>query len=148
MVLGDARLTLASSRERFDLIVLDAFSSDAIPVHLLTREAFQGYLARLNPRGLIVVHISNRHMELAQVVGAVAATEGLVAVTKRDEKANQVQIDYKANAHVAVLARNAAELRALAQKPGWTRIDPGSVVAWTDDYSDILGAILRKKLAR
>ncbi len=86
MVLGDARLTLAASRERYDLIVLDAFSSDAIPVHLLTREAFAGYLARLNPHGMIVVHISNRHLELAQVVGAVAAAEGLVAMVKHDDQ--------------------------------------------------------------
>jgi len=148
VVLGDARLTLAASRARYDLIVLDAFSSDAIPVHLLTREAFQGYLARLNPRGLIVVHISNRHIELEQVVGAVAATEGLVAMAKFDENANQVQTDYKAKAHVAVLARTPADLRMLAQKPGWKRIDPGQVVAWTDDYSDVLSAILRKKLGR
>jgi hypothetical protein len=148
VVLGDARLTLAASRDRYDLIVLDAFSSDAIPVHLLTREAFQGYLARLNPRGVTVVHISNRHMDLARVVGAVAAAEGLVAMAKFDENANQVQIDYKAKAHVAVLARTPSDLRTLAQKPGWKRIDPGQVIAWTDDYSDILGAILRKKLRR
>jgi predicted O-methyltransferase YrrM len=148
VVLGDARLTLAASAERYDLIVLDAFSSDAIPVHLLTREAVQSYLARLNPRGLIVVHISNRHMELEQVVGAVAAAEGLVAMAKFDEKANQLLVDYKAKAHVAVLARTPSDLRTLAQKPGWKRIDPGQVVAWTDDYSNILSAILRKKLGR
>jgi hypothetical protein len=148
VVLGDARLTLAASSARYDLIVLDAFSSDAIPVHLLTREAFAGYLTRLAPRGMIVVHISNRHMELAQVVGAIAAAEGLVAMAKLDNKANQVRTDYKANAHVAVLARTPADLRMLAQKPGWKRIDPGQVVAWTDDYSNVLSAILRKKLGR
>jgi hypothetical protein len=148
VVLGDARLTLAAAQERFDLIVLDAFSSDAIPVHLLTREAFAGYLSRLGPRGVIVMHISNRHMELARVVGATAATLGLQALVKQDERANQVQTDYKANAIVAALARNATDLGALANKPGWKRIVPGSVRPWTDDYSDILGAILRKKLAR
>ncbi len=148
VVLGDARLTLAAARERFDLIVLDAFSSDAIPVHLLTREAFAGYLSRLAPRGVIVVHISNRHMELARVVGAVAAATGLRALVKQDDRANQVQADYRANALVAVLARDAADLRALAAKPGWRKIDPGKVLAWADDYSDILGAILRKKLGR
>ena len=148
VVLGDARLTLASSRERYNLIVLDAFSSDAIPVHLLTREAFAGYLARLSPHGMIVVHISNRHLELARVVGAVAKAEGLVALVKQDDQANQVQSDFRANAHVAVLARTTANLRSLAQKPGWKRIDPGQVIAWTDDYSDILSAIFRKKLGR
>jgi len=95
-----------------------------------------------------LVHISNRHMELEQVVGAVAAAEGLVAMAKFDDKANQVLVDYKAKAHVAVLARTPSDLRTLAQKSGWKRIDPGKVIAWTDDYSDILSAILRKKLGR
>ncbi len=87
VVLGDARLTLAASPERYDLIVLDAFSSDAIPVHLLTREAMAGYLARLAPGGALVMHISNRHMELGSVVAAVAAAEGLVAYLKEDQPA-------------------------------------------------------------
>jgi hypothetical protein len=145
VVLGDARLTLAAAPARFDLIVLDAFSSDAIPVHLLTREAFAGYLSRLSPRGMVVLHISNRHLELAKVVGAVAAAEGLVALVKRDNKANQVQNDYKANALVAVIAREASALGGLGEKRGWRLVQAGDVAAWTDDFSDILNAILRKK---
>ena len=82
IVLGDARLTLAASAERYDLIVLDAFSSDAIPVHLLTREAFAGYLSRLTARGVIVLHISNRHMALWRPAAAVGGAEGLVAYGK------------------------------------------------------------------
>jgi hypothetical protein len=146
VVLGDARLTLAAAPAQFDLIVLDAFSSDAIPVHLLTREAFAGYLARLAPGGAIVVHISNRHMELASVVGAVAKAEGVIAIAKQDDQANQVLSDFRANALVAVVAREPSALGDLAAKPGWRRIEPGDVAAWTDDYSNILSAILRKKL--
>jgi hypothetical protein len=146
VVLGDARLTLAAAPAQFDLIVLDAFSSDAIPVHLLTREAFAGYLARLAPGGVIVVHISNRHMELASVVGAVAKAEGVIAIAKQDDQANQVLSDFRANALVAVVAREPSALGDLAAKPGWRRIEPGDVAAWTDDYSNILSAILRKKL--
>ena len=82
IVLGDARLTLAASPERYDLIVLDAFSSDAIPVHLLTREAFAGYLSRLTARGIIVLHISNRHMALWRPAAAVGGAEGLIAYGK------------------------------------------------------------------
>ena len=67
--LGDARLTLAKATERYDVIVIDAFSSDAIPVHLLTREAIAGYLSRLEDDGVLVMHISNRHMELGRVRG-------------------------------------------------------------------------------
>src|SRR5215510_11553966 len=149
VVVGDARLTLAASEKRFDLIVLDAFSSDAIPVHLLTREALAGYLARLAPGGAIILHISNRHMELARVVAAVATAEGLVTYVKQDDRPASVPDDFKTNALVAALARRDADLGDLPTRPGWLKIEPDpAVAAWTDDYSNIFGAILRKKLGR
>ncbi len=147
-MLGDARLTLAASPQRYDLIVLDAFSSDAIPVHLLTREALAGYLARLAPGGALVLHISNRHMELGQVVAAIGAADGLVTYLKQDRRPDAVPTDFKANALVAALARKPADLGDLPSRPGWREIAPNpGVAAWTDDYSNIFGAILRKKLA-
>jgi hypothetical protein len=148
IVLGDARLTLGATGQRFDLIVLDAFSSDAIPTHLLTREALRGYLARLTPRGIIGAHISNRHLELAGVVAAVGAAEGLVTIARTDYGATQFMTDFHAAALVAVLARNGADLGPLTRTAGWGKVDSGAVAAWTDDYSDIMGAILRKKLGR
>jgi len=149
IVLGDARLTLADSVDRYDLIVLDAFSSDAIPVHLLTREAFAGYLLRLVPHGVIAVHVSNRHMELASVVAAVAKAEGLTAYERQDDQANEFTKDYRANAEVVALARNVADLGDLPSRHGWRQLDPmPDVAAWTDDYSDVLHAILRKSFAR
>jgi hypothetical protein len=147
IVLGDARLTLAASSQRYNLIILDAFSSDAIPAHLLTREAIAGYLARLAPPGVIAFHVSNRHVELASVVAAVGASEGLVAYYKEDDGANDFTKDYRANAQVVAMARTAADLGDLPSRPGWRRIE-SSVAAWTDDYSDVLRAILRKKLGR
>lgn len=147
VVLGDARLTLAAAADRYDLIILDAFSSDAIPVHLLTREALAGYLARLTGGGSLVLHISNRHMELGSVVAAVAATEGLVTYMKQDNRPDTVPTDYKMNAIVAALARRPSDLGDLPNRPGWQQINPTpGIAAWTDDYSNILGAILRKKL--
>ena len=148
IVPGDARLTLAASSGRYDLIVLDAFSSDAIPVHLLTREAFAGYLTRLAPNGVIAVHVSNRHMELASVVAAVGAAEGLVAYVKQDDQANDLLKDYRANAEVVVLAKSAADFGDLTSRRGWARLEPvPGVAAWTDDYSDVLRAIVRKAAA-
>ena len=145
--MGDARLTLAASPRRYDLIILDAFSSDVIPVHLLTREAVAGYLAHLAPNGVLVLHISNRHMELARVVAAVGATEGLVTFVKEDRRPDARPADYKAAAEVAALARRPADLGNLPSQAGWRRIDPDPRVApWTDDYSNVFGAILRKKL--
>lgn len=147
VVLGDARLTLAASPRRFDLIVLDAFSSDVIPVHLLTREALAGYLARLAPGGALVLHISNRHMELARVVAAVGAAEGLVAYLKEDHRPDAVPADFKMNALVAALARRPEDLGDLPSRPGWRELKPDPrVSAWTDDYSNVFGAILRNKL--
>jgi hypothetical protein len=147
VVLGDARLTLAASGQRYDLIVLDAFSSDAIPVHLITREAVAGYLAHLAPDGALVLHISNRHLELERVIAAVAAAEGLVTFIKEDSRPDARPADFKTGALVAALARRPADLGDLPAQPGWHRIEPDPrVAAWTDDYSNILGAILRKKL--
>ena len=148
IVTGDARLTLAASPSRYDLVVLDAFSSDAIPIHLLTREALAGYISRLLPGGVIAAHVSNRHMELASVVAAVAAEEGFVAYFKQHREANDFMKDFHANSDVVVLARSESDLGDLPQRNGWRRIMPRpDVTAWTDDYSDILRAILRKKLA-
>jgi hypothetical protein len=147
VVLGDARLTLAASPQRYDLIVLDAFSSDAIPVHLLTREALDGYLARLEDGGALILHISNRHMELARVVAAVGAP--LATYLKEDSRPTVVPEDFKMNALVAALARKRADLGELPSRPGWQEIKPDPrVAAWTDDYSNIFGAILRRKFGR
>jgi hypothetical protein len=147
IVVGDARLTLAASPQRYNVIVLDAFSSDAIPVHLLTREALAGFASRLEPGGVIALHVSNRHMELASVVAAVAAEEGFVTYFKRNRDANAFLKDFRANSDVVVLARTPADLGDLPQRAGWeplaTRPD---VAAWTDDYSDVLRSIMRKKL--
>jgi membrane protein implicated in regulation of membrane protease activity len=145
VVLGDARLTLSATNIQYDLIVLDAFSSDAIPAHLLTREALAGYLARLKPNGVIVMHISNRHLELSQIVAAVGASEGLVTLVKTDRNANDFLVDYRSNAMVAVLARDWRDLSQLSKLPGWEPVSPEGVAPWTDDYSDLISALIRKK---
>lgn len=147
IVLGDARLTLTASPERYDLIVLDAFSSDAIPVHLLTREAFAGYLAHLTAHGVIVLHISNRHMALRGPAAAVGLTEGLVAFGKLQVPPVMAREDARAASEVVVFARDVEDLGKLPTQ-GWTPLEPGSRVAWTDDYSNILGAVLDAKLGR
>ena len=144
---GRWRLTLAASPERYDLIVLDAFSSDAIPVHLLTREAFAGYLSRLTARGVIVLHISNRHMALWRPAAAVGGAEGLLAYGK-GQPPETTDDELRSPAQVVVFARDARDLVDLPAQPGCKRLDPDSRVAWTDDYADILGAILDQKLRR
>lgn len=124
--------------------MLDAFSSDTIPVHLLTREAVAGYLAKLTPHGVIVAHISNRHLDLAPVVANVAQSLGLMAFLREDNSAGDLMTTLKANARLVVLARDAAETGSIAGN--WTQLQPDrSSALWTDDYSNILGVMLRKK---
>jgi hypothetical protein len=148
IVLGDARLTLTALPESYDLIVLDAFSSDAIPVHLLTREAFAGYLSRLTARGVIVLHISNRHLALWRPAAAVGGAEGLVAYGNRQAFQYTMVEELRAPAEVVVFARDERDLGVLPAQPGWKRLDSGSLVPWTDDYADILSAILDRQLRR
>ena len=144
VVAGDARLTLEASTDRYDLIVLDAFSSDTIPVHLLTREAVAGYLAKLTPHGVIVAHISNRHLDLAPVVANVAQSLGLTAFLREDDSAGEMLTTLKANARLVVLARDAADTGSIAGS--WTSLPSDrSSALWTDDYSNILGVMLRRK---
>ena len=146
VVLGDARLTLAASPQHYDLIMLDAFSSDVVPVHLLTREAIDSYFAHLEDGGMIALHLSNKYMDLESVVAALAGAEGLTAYFKDDDRPAAVPFDYKANSSVAVLARKAADLGDLPGQAGWHMAEPVSNVRiWTDDYSNVLGAILRKR---
>jgi spermidine synthase len=142
IVLGDARLTLAAAHTRHDLIVLDAFSSDAIPVHLLTQEAFAIYFTHLTPHGVLVIHTSNRHLDLAPALAAAAKAAGLVAFTKEKDQGELLTAQYKASSSVVVMARKRADLGALPARPGWQPLTPAtSVPVWTDDYSDILRAM-------
>jgi hypothetical protein len=146
IVLGDARLTLAEERERFDLIVLDAFSSDVVPVHLLTKEALGQYLGRLKEGGAIAFHISNRYLELASVIAEVGATHGLITIVRRDNSvtADEHRRNLYAGSLVAVVARSGGDVAMLSARPGWRpQAADGSVRPWTDDYSNILAAIWR-----
>lgn len=149
VVIGDARLTLAERGGQYDLVMLDAFSSDVVPVHLLTREALGAYLQRLAPGGMIAFHISNRYLELASVLREVAGLHGLSIHLKQDTKVTAEIFMEKmyANSLVAVLARSDEDVAALTAGGGWTKLKPdGSVRPWTDDYSDILSAIWRMKV--
>jgi spermidine synthase len=147
ITLGDARLTIADAPDgSYDLIVLDAFSSDAIPIHLMTREAVEIYKRKLSPRGILVMHISNRHLELASVVAGIAAANGMVVRTHNtvegDEEVSDE--DYKFSGTVTAIVKKPEDFGALNEAKHWKdeSVDPSQWV-WTDDYSNVLGAILR-----
>jgi hypothetical protein len=145
VVLGDARLTLAESPDKYDLIVLDAFSSDAIPVHLMTREAMAIYVSKLAPGGIVMMHISNRHMELASVVAGIAHANGLVSRhNNRAAREGEDDTRYIFTSNVVISAREEKDFGKLLEDADWTElnIDPKQRV-WSDDYSNIVGAIAR-----
>jgi hypothetical protein len=143
IILGDARLTLADAPDgAYDLIVVDAFSSDAVPIHLLTREAMAIYLKKLSPHGMVVMHVSNRHLELASVVAGIAAANGLMTLLSNEPDPDE---EYKFGGKVAAVARSPEDFGSLAQWRQWTpkAADPAQWV-WTDDYCNIIGAMIRK----
>ena len=142
VVLGDARVSLAQEPQRYDILVLDAFSSDAIPIHLITREAIATYLDHLQANGAIAVHISNRHVALRPVLARLARDHGLVAfgslgvATKSDETIH----GYSPSDWV-VMARDVASIEAVVVPHRWVRLVPDQAPAWSDDFSNIWTAM-------
>ena len=143
-VIGDARLTFAREPEgTYDLIIVDAYSSDAIPIHLATQEAMKIYKDRLAPQGAVLMHVSNRHLELASVIVGIAEANGLKSWVY-DEDSNR-DSEYIFPTNVVVSARAEADVGKLASSDVWeeTDADPKQRV-WTDDYSNVLGAVYRR----
>ncbi|MPZ96286.1 MAG: hypothetical protein GEU96_15580 [Propionibacteriales bacterium] len=138
-VVGDGRLTV-SAREpgSLDLLVLDAFSSDSIPIHLLTAEAMRMYASRLADDGVLAVHVSNRVFDLEPVVAAAADELRWRAAVGRG-----AGLDDGATGSVwVVLSRDDAVVQTLVDDSGWRQLDRDDPVRWTDDYSSLV-AVLR-----
>jgi hypothetical protein len=141
VVIGDARLRLADAQpSSYGLIVLDAFSSDAIPVHLMTVEALDLYLSKLAPGGLVLFHVSNRSLDLHPVVADLARARSLAALARDDANDSPYDADKEASQWIAV-ARTADDLAPLSNASGWYRLEGDAARrVWTDDYSNIVGA--------
>jgi hypothetical protein len=141
VVLGDARLRLNDAPEHgYALIVLDAFSSDAIPTHLLTREALRLYLSKLSDGGMIAFHISNRFIDLAPVLGKLARDARMTCRVRRDLDIPPAELALGKEASIwAVLATHDADLGRLCDDSRWRspQFHPGDAV-WTDDFSNII----------
>lgn len=140
VVVGDGRLGLdGAAPGAYDLIVMDGFNSDSIPVHLLTLEAIEGYFDRLGPDGVVAFNVSNRFVDLEPVLAAAARDLGLVGLARLDDPTPSLESDADASA-VVVLARSAAEVAPLAARPGWRPLADPIKRAWTDRYSDLFGS--------
>jgi hypothetical protein len=143
-VIGDARLTFAREPDGiYDVIIVDAYSSDAIPIHLATREAMKIYKDKLAPQGIVVMHVSNRHLELESVVVGIADANDLRSWVYNEDSGRDDE--YIFSTDVVVSAREDADVGSLASSDKWAETEPtdGQRV-WTDDYSNILGAVYRR----
>jgi SAM-dependent methyltransferase len=140
VVVGDGRARLREAPDgAYGLVVLDAFNSDAIPVHLLTREALALDVRKLAPGGVLAVHLSNRWADLEPVVGAVARSAGLVCREQTDLLVEGDMVG-KSPSHWAVLARRPADLGRAGTSARWGPCDAART-PWTDGRSDVLGVL-------
>jgi hypothetical protein len=143
-VLGDARLTFAKEPDgAYDIIVVDAYSSDAIPIHLATQEAMAIYKQKLAPQGVVVMHVSNRHLELSSVVVGIADANGLKSWVFSEDSGRDGE--YIFSTTVVISAREATDIGSLATNDKWVLTQARSDRrVWTDDYSNVLGAVMRR----
>jgi hypothetical protein len=145
VIIGDARLTLGFEPDQsFSYLVIDAFSSDSIPVHLMTTEAITLFAGKLAPEGLLALHVSNRHLDLVPALAStISKVPGLSAIYVDDQRPADTLA--ATPSQVVFVARNPAVLEPIKAWSGATPLLPGATAAWTDDYSNILAALWSKR---
>lgn len=138
IVLGDARLQLQNAPDQhYGLIVLDAFNSDAIPIHLMTQEAIALYTSKLATGGMLAFHVSNRSLKLDAVLATLAKHNGAMTLGFADGEHDPVR--GKDPSEWVVMARQSPAFDQLAENPHWRRLEGSAEsFAWTDDFSNIL----------
>ena len=144
IVIGDARLTMSREADNsLDLIIVDAFSSDAVPVHLMTAEALSLFLAKTTPTGVVVLHVSNRYLDLDSVAAAtLQLVPGAVGLIVSDDDADG---SYgQTSSTVVVIAKSEAVLAPFRTLKTVIELDANGLRPWTDDFSDIIGPFRAK----
>jgi hypothetical protein len=136
VTIGDARLSLERSPATHDIIILDAFSSDAIPLHLLTLEAVRVYLSRLRAHGFLAFHISNRHVNLRPALARIARDHSLTALAQTDVRAADNPQGYASSVWM-LMAPDPSAFARLPQDQQWTPVVADTRPSWTDDFSNI-----------
>ncbi len=145
IVLGDARLTIAKEASNsFDLIIMDAFTSDAVPVHLLTKEAIELFLDKAKPQGIVLLHISNRYLDLESMLGATQkAMPGVHALMLTDDNADGSYA--QSSSTVALFAKTKEALDPFRGMEEAANLPDKGFRPWTDDYSDIIKPFLSRR---
>jgi len=141
--LGDARLTVAKQPDAtFDILLIDAFSSDAVPAHLLTVEAVRGYLAKLKPDGVLILHLSNRNLDLMNPAQAVArAAGGHAAAQNYRPGEDEPKGTWESPEDAVIITRNVATLAPYLATGLWKPGNPFKARPWTDDYTNLAGSL-------
>ena len=142
VVVGDGRLTLAREPDgTYDCLVLDAFSSDSVPVHLLTQEAIELYAGKLRPGGVLLFHLSNRHLDLAPFAAAAAAGVGMTSIEWQDDRtAEQVAESGRQGSRWMLASADASMREPFARDVRWDR-PRLAARPWTDARADIVAAL-------
>jgi SAM-dependent methyltransferase len=137
VIIGDGRLSIEQLPDAvLDVLMLDAFSSDSIPAHLVSREALKMYLTKLKPNGILLFHVSNRYLDVKKLVAA-AITDARLAGLYRSDREEVVW--GKSGSDYVLAARREEDFGTLASKEGWDKMEPETQIApWTDDYSNML----------
>lgn len=142
IVLGDARQSLArADGASYDLLILDAFNSGAVPIHLVTEEALELYLARVPREGVILLHVSNRYLDLRSMLAASARELGLAGACKRLTQNGRVMTDDRVPSSWVALSRDPEKMRRLVTAEGWTDLSAPAFAggrAWTDQHASLL----------
>jgi spermidine synthase len=145
-VLGDARLTLARQPDAsLDVLLIDAFSSDSVPAHLLTVEAMGGYLKKLKPDGLLMLHLSNRHLELNDPAIAAAHAAGGIPLLQQHDAPQGSPPLWESAEDVVLVGKSHQALARFEADKRWSPGDPGRARPWSDDYMNLIGAILGRR---
>jgi SAM-dependent methyltransferase len=143
-VLGDARLTLGREAPgSYDLLLIDAFSSDSVPTHLLTVEAIQGYLDLLKPDGVVILHLSNRNLDITLPTTAAAQRLGVPNLHQVYQESDASPEMAEASTEALILSPTEAGLAQFRETGRWQVIAETEVRPWTDDYVNLVGALWR-----
>jgi spermidine synthase len=140
VAVGDGRLLLQNRPQgEFDLIVVDAFNSDSIPAHLVSREAVRLYESKLKPDGILMFHVSNRYLDVEKLAASVLMAEGLPAFARHDEDDGPPG---KTGSHYLIAVRNVEDLDGMPNSEAWIRVEkPAGIQPWTDEFSNMLSII-------
>ena len=143
-VLGDARLTMAHEPEgTYDLLLIDAFSSDSVPTHLLTVEAIEGYLKLVKPDGVVILHLSNRNLDITLPAIAAAQQLNASALHQLYQKSDTAPGMSEASTEAVILSPTPQGLADFQGEALWREPAPTEVRPWTDDYVNLFGALWR-----